>query len=299
MRDAAADEILVAEHEPAVAELIRRYLAKEGLRVRCARTPEQTEAALTGLAGPAAVILDLTMPGLDARAIRKLVRGGQPASRRGRPRHAVAAVAAAAAAAPGVPVICLTAGEGTQAAQGLRPRDIGVGQESCVTRPFGPRALVDRVRAAVRAAREPAAVPHGAGRLRLQPQPRQVTLDGTSISLTGTEFDLLSYLVHNAGTTVPRDRLRQAVWGGSDRTQPRTVDVYVAQLRAKLGPGHGIRTVRGIGYVMDAETTTPVPAGGPAGLPDALGPGGRAGGQKPPATIGCAGHPIRGDNGTA
>ena len=51
MPDAAADEILVAEHEPAVAELIRRYLAKEGLRVRCARTPAETEAALAALAG--------------------------------------------------------------------------------------------------------------------------------------------------------------------------------------------------------------------------------------------------------
>ncbi len=81
MPDAAADEILVAEHEPAVAELIRRYLAKEGLRVRCARTPAETEAALAALAGPAAVILDLTMPGLDARAIRKLIRGGQQGRR--------------------------------------------------------------------------------------------------------------------------------------------------------------------------------------------------------------------------
>ena len=289
MRQVAADEILVAEHEPAVAELIRRYLAKEGLKVRCANTPEQTLAALAapGGTGAAAVILDLTMPGLDARAIRKLVRGaplasgpqpsprgrpltagplaagpltagpltagplaagplaaGPPASRRGRPPQAVTG------AAPGTPVICLTAGEATQAALGLRPRDIGVGEESCVSRPFGPRTLVERVRAAIRATRAPAAVPPGTGRLRLAPDRRQATMDGTAIALTGTEFDLLSCLLRSAGRTVPRDRLRQEVWGTGGRNG-RAVDVYIAQLRAKLGPGHGIRTVRGIGYVMD------------------------------------------------
>jgi DNA-binding response OmpR family regulator len=241
----AVGEILVAEHEPAVAELIRRYLAKEGLRVRCARTPEDTEAALAGLTGVAAVVLDLTMPGLDARAIRKLIRGGQPASRRGRPQPALAG------AAPGAPVICLTAGGAAHAVQGLRPRDIGVGQDSCVTRPFGPRTLVSRVRAAARTVREPADAAHAAGGLRLDPGRRRATLNGTEVTLTGTEFDVLSCLVRSAGRTVPRHRLRQAVWGESGGSRGRTVDVYVAQLRAKLGPGHGIRTVRGIGYVMD------------------------------------------------
>ena len=305
MRQVTADEILVAEHEPAVAELIRRYLAKEGLRVRCARTPQETEAALAGLAdppgpagppGPAAVILDLTMPGLDARAIRKLIRSG-PHPRRGRPQPAVAR------ADPGAPVICLTGGEATQAAQGLRPRDLGIGPDSCVPRPFGPRALVTRVRAAVQAAREPAPVPHRAGRLRLEPDQRQVTLDGTGtgtgtgtgIALTGTEFDVLSCLVRSAGRAVPRDRLLQAVWGDSDSSRGRTVDVYIAQLRAKLGPGHGIRTVRGIGYALDPGLPAPDPrrAAGP------LQPGGQAGVRDAPATIGDAGHPIRGDSGTA
>ena len=308
MRHVTADEILVAEHEPAVAELIRRYLAKEGLRVRCARTPGETEAALAGLAGAgtgtgtgagtgtgtgtAAVILDLTMPGLDARAIRKLIRGGQQA-RRSRPQPPVAG------ADPGVPVICLTGGEATAAAQGLRPRDIGVAQESCVARPFGPRALLARVRAAVQATREPAPVPHQAGRLALDPDQRQVTLDGTGIALTGTEFDLLSCLARSAGRAVPRDRLLQAVWGDSGGSRGRTVDVYVAQLRAKLGPGHGIRTVRGIGYILDPGTAGPDPADATGGPGPALHPGGQAGRRKAPATIGGAGHPIRGDNGTA
>ncbi len=154
-----------------------------------------------------------------------------------------------------------------------------------MARPFGPRALVARVRAAVRAAREPAAVPHAAGRLRLEPQRHRATLDGTEIALTGTEFDVLSCLVRSAGRTVPRDRLRQAVWGENGGPNGRTVNVYIAQLRAKLGPGHGIRTVRGIGYVMDPEPPPPDPADPRAATRPALRPGGRTGPLRAPATI--------------
>ena len=270
-----------------MAELIRRYLAKEGLRVHCTRTADQTQAALAGLTSAAAMVLDLTMPGLDARAIRKLVRGGAPSSRRGRPQPAVIGAGA------GVPLICLTAGVGAHAAQGLRPQDIGVGQEACVTRPFGPRTLVTRVRAAARPGPPPA--PHAAGRLWLRPAQRRVTLDGTEIALTGTEFDVLSCLARQAGRTVTRHRLRQAVWGRGGGPGDRTVDVYIAQLRAKLGPGHGIRTVRGIGYVLDPQTATT----GPDGSPDGLQPGGRASRQSAPATIVGAGHPTGGNSETA
>ncbi len=292
----AADEILVAEHDPAVAELIRRYLAKEGLRVRCARTPQETAVALAGCRA-AAVVLDLTMPGLDAREIRRLIRGRpagsgrQPAARRGRPHRAVPGAGPGAVA----PVICLTAGEGAQAAQGLRPRDIGIGQDACVARPFGPRTLVSKVRAVAPTARVPAATAHTSGRLRVEPAQRRATLDGAEIALTGTEFDVLTCLLRSAGRTVPRDRLHSAVWGSDGVAGGRIVDVYIAQLRAKLGPGNGIRTVRGIGYVVDPRDMAP----GPRGAPPSLQPGGHSGGQKAPDTIVVAGHPIRGDNGTA
>jgi DNA-binding response OmpR family regulator len=83
-------------------------------------------------------------------------------------------------------------------------------------------------------------------------------LDGTEIALTGTEFDVLSCLASSAGRTVPRDRLRRAVWGDGG-PNARAVDVYIAQLRAKLGPASGIRTVRGIGYVIDTGVPPPAP----------------------------------------
>jgi two-component system, OmpR family, response regulator len=282
-----AREILVAEHDPAVAELIRRYLSREGLAVRCARTAEETAAELAA-GGSAVVVLDLTLPGLDARQIRRLLRRGRAAGR----------VAGSARGPAAVPVICLTAGEGSHAAKGLRPQDIGVGQDACLARPFGPRTLAGKVRAAARGApRSPAS--YTAGRLRVEPARRRVTLDGVPVALTGTEFSVLVCLLRAAGRALPRAALCAAVWGEDGPVTDRAVDVYIAQLRAKLGPGHGIRTVRGIGYVLDSGPTAAGAPGAPPTAPGAPDPGPRPGAPEPPATIGGAGHPTRGDSRTA
>ena len=287
---ATSNEVLVAEHDQAVAELIRRYLAKEGLSVRSARTPEQTVAELAACRA-AVVVLDLTMPGLDAREIRRLIRprpkqpgpGRQPAAWRSRTYPAVRAPGA------GVPVICLTAGDGTHSAQGLRPQDIGVDRDTCLARPFGPRTLTAKVRAAAVSTRpEPVAARQTAGRLSLDPARRRVTLDGAELDLTGLEFDVLGHLMRHTGQALSRAALRAAVWRDAGVPGDRIVDVYIAQLRAKLGPDHGIRTVRGIGYVLDLTAHD-----------GTVNPGGQSSAQKPPATIGDAGHPTRGDCGTA
>jgi DNA-binding response OmpR family regulator len=304
-----SDEILVAEHDQAVAELIRRYLAREGLKVRAAGTAVGTAAELAECRA-AVVVLDLTMPGLDAREIRRMIStrpappgrtstarparppaarppaGRPPATRRGHPHPTVSGPAA------DIPVICLIAGEGAQSGQGLRPRDIGVDPDSCLARPFGPRTLVTLVRAAARSAQpRHDEASHTAGRLTVHRASRRATVDGAEISLTGTEFDVLACLMRSAGRTVRRAALRAEVWGEDGSGEPpgdRIVDVYVAQLRAKIGPIHGIRTVRGIGYVLDVTAHD-----------GTLNPGGQSSAQKPPATIRDAGHPTRGDSGRA
>jgi DNA-binding response OmpR family regulator len=118
MTAAAADlgrSVLLAEHEPEVAEMSARYLRRDGLRVRLVTTPEQALAELTG--GPAAAVLDLTMPGLDPRRIRRALR---------------------------TPVIFLVAGP-----RGPRPRGLargGTGPRRWLVRPFGPRQLTAMVR---------------------------------------------------------------------------------------------------------------------------------------------------------
>ncbi len=135
--DARAPSVLLAEHEPEVAEMSARYLRRGGLRVRLVTTPELALAELT--AGPDAVaVLDLTMPGLDPRHVRRALR---------------------------TPVIFLLAGPRPR---GLAQGTPGSGPRRWLTRPFGPRQLVAMVRdvlaqAAPRAGCEGPAAGRGSG----------------------------------------------------------------------------------------------------------------------------------------
>jgi DNA-binding response OmpR family regulator len=193
--------VLLAEHEPEVAEMSARYLRRDGLRVRLVTTPERALAELTG--GPdAAAVLDLTMPGLDPRRIRRALR---------------------------TPVIFLVAGP-----RGPRPRGLARGGSSgrrrWLARPFGPRQLVAMVRDVLA---EPASRPAGD--------------TGESAELTATEFAVLAALLDRPGRVLSRRQLLTAA--GRAGAGDRAADVYIAQLRAKLGSGV-IRTVRGAGYAI-------------------------------------------------
>ncbi len=232
--------VLLAEHEPEVAEMSARYLRRDGLRVRLVTTPEQALAELTG--GPdAAAVLDLTMPGLDSRRIRRALR---------------------------TPVIFLVAGP-----QGPRPRGLArsggtTGPRRWLARPFGPRELVTMVRdvlAAPAPSPLPGAAPAGAGpwggpagagraacglwlddrTLRV----RTAVAGGQLVKLTATEFAVLAALLDHPGRVLSRRQLLAAA--GHPAAADRAADVYISQLRAKIGPAAVIRTARGAGYVID------------------------------------------------
>lgn len=276
--------VLLAEHEPEVAELARRYLDREGLRVRVTTRADETTAALAERSAAVAV-LDLTMPGLDARRLRRLLaepRSRDPGSSR----------AAGGGRNPGgarMPAVFLLG-------SGMRPRDLRVAADRCLPRPFSPRMLVAHVRAAVpqaAPAARPEPAPRRVGSLTLDAAGHRVRFAGRDIALTPTEFALLAVLADNPGRVLTRDQLlaalrelglpgasprrpraaAQAAWPPPDvpahasapvssRAGGRAVDVYVAQLRAKLpGPGT-IRTVRGVGYVLGER---------PLDVPDSLG----------------------------
>jgi two-component system, OmpR family, response regulator len=233
--------VLLAEHEPEVAEMSARYLRRDGLLVRLVTVPEQALAELTGSPDAAAfdlTVLDLTMPGLDPRRIRRALR---------------------------TPVIFLAAGP-----QGPRPRGLArgaAGARRWLTRPFGPRQLVATVRDVLaevpRAAAgtgEPAE--RVAGTLRLigagpGGRGRCVLADGHPVKLTGCEFAILAALLEQPGRVLSRRQLLAAA--GRPAAGDRAADVHVAQLRAKLGAAAGgdsgpgaIRTVRGAGYIVDS-----------------------------------------------
>ncbi|POM23951.1 Transcriptional regulatory protein YycF [Actinomadura rubteroloni] len=208
--------VLVAEHDPAVAELERRYLAREGFEVEIERDPERA-AGRTARARPAAVVLDLSVSPAPAALLRRV-----------------------ADAADAAPVLAVTGPSDG-------PGDLGVHR---LTRPFGPRTLVAAVLAALR--RDDGTAPLRAGALVLDPAARTAGIGERPVALTATEFDLLRFLAGSPGRVFTREQLLAGAWGPASSSGSRTVDVHIAQLRAKLGDGGSIRTVRGVGYVLDA-----------------------------------------------
>lgn len=213
--------VLVVEHDPAVAELQRRYLARAGYEVEIEADPAKAPAAAQRTT-PGAVVLDLSTSALPADLYRRVADAARPA-----------------------PVIAVTGTVDPAIARALG--------EHRVDRPFGPRVLVAAVAEALRDGGPPETpgLLH-AGEVALDPGGRSASVGDRGVALTATEFDLLEFLMGNPGRVFTREQLLDAAWGPGAGAGSRTVDVHIAQLRAKLGKGSPIRTVRGVGYVLDA-----------------------------------------------
>jgi two-component system OmpR family response regulator len=220
--------VLVVEDERPIADIVRLYLSRDGFGVHVEHDGTAGLAAARKMR-PVACILDIALPGLAGTEIcRRLREDGD-----------------------WTPVIFLTARDD----EVDRILGLELGGDDYVTKPFSPRELVTRVKALLRRAAGP---PDG-GRVRvlgpvsLDPARRLATVDGTPLVLTPTEFDLLGHLLARPGRVFTREELLAGVWGYASHAGTRTVDVHVAQVRAKLGDAaHLIRTVRGVGYTADA-----------------------------------------------
>jgi two-component system OmpR family response regulator len=219
--------VLVVEDERPIAELVRLYLSRDGFGVQVEHDGTAGLAAARRLR-PVACILDIALPGMDGTEIcRRLREEGD-----------------------WTPVVFLTARDD----EIDRVLGLELGGDDYVTKPFSPRELVARIRAVLRRTAGP---PQG-GRVRtvgpvtLDPQRRLATVGGAPVSLTSTEFDLLGHLLGRPGRVFSREELLASVWGYASPAGTRTVDVHVAQVRAKLGAAAAvIRTVRGVGYTAD------------------------------------------------
>ncbi|MEU4590799.1 response regulator transcription factor [Micromonospora aurantiaca (nom. illeg.)] len=217
--------VLVVEDEPAIADLVRLYLTRDGFGVHLERDGEAGLAAARRLR-PVACVLDIALPGLAGTEICRRLR----------------------AAGDWTPVIFLTARDD----EVDRVVGLELGADDYVTKPFSPRELLARLRAVLRrTAGVPAEQPRTLGAVTLDPARRTVTAGGAPVQLTSTEFDLLAHLMARPGRVFTREELLAGVWGYAAHAGTRTVDVHVAQVRAKLGPDSVIRTHRGVGYAAD------------------------------------------------
>ena len=215
--------VLVVEDEPAIAELQRLYLTREGFGVHIARDGAEGLAAARRLK-PVAIVLDVGLPTMDGTEVCRALREG----------------------GDWVPVLFVTARDD----EVDRILGLELGADDYLTKPFSPRELVSRVRAVLRRTQGHVAQPPLVlGPVRVDLETREVTVDGEQVQLTVTEFDLLAALLRKPGRVLSRDQLLSQVWGYEAAAGTRTVDVHVGQVRQKLGAaGDLIRTVRGVGY---------------------------------------------------
>jgi len=221
-------KILVIDDEPGILKLISAYLKPEGYEVLTASDGESGLKAARAFK-PDLILLDVMLPGLDG--IELLARLRRESD---------------------VYVILLTARtEETDKVVGLT-----VGADDYVTKPFSPRELVARIKAALRRIK---ASPGPGGeilsfqRVRIDTGARTVSVDERPVELTAIEFDLLRAIAENRGRVLTREQLLEKVWGGNYYGEMRVVDVHLGHVRQKLGVEGLIATVRGIGYRFEDQ----------------------------------------------
>jgi two-component system alkaline phosphatase synthesis response regulator PhoP len=222
-------KILVVDDEPRIRDLVEAYLRQEGYEIYTASDGPSGLAAVRAYK-PDLIILDVMLPGMDGIEVLTQLRRESD-----------------------VYVILLTAkSEETDKLVGLT-----VGADDYVTKPFSPRELVARVKAALRRIRDgmgTAGAPVLAFRhVRLDTGSRKVWVDDEPVDLTTTEFDLLKALAEHRGRVLSREQLLELVWGYDFYGEERVVDVHIGHIRQKLGKGGFIATVRGVGYRFEDE----------------------------------------------
>ncbi len=220
------ERILIVEDDERVHKALRRLFEPEGYSI---------EAVYDGASGlraalastPSAVVLDLRLPAMSGRDVCREIKQ----------------------AAPNVPVIIVSAASDTIDKVSL----LEIGADDYVTKPFSPRELLARVRAAIRrSSRASATEIYKFGEVVVDFTKMQLSRNGVPVSLTAQEFKVLRFLAQNPERVIPRDELLNAAWGYQSYPTTRTVDNHLLRLRQKLerdpaNPAH-FRTVHGVGY---------------------------------------------------
>jgi DNA-binding response OmpR family regulator len=221
--------VLVVEDDAAINDAVALRLRASGFEVEQVWDGPAAVAACAATP-PDAVVLDVMLPGYDGHEVCRRIQAARP-----------------------VPVLMLTARDDeSDVLAGL-----AAGADDYLTKPFGMRELVARVEALLR--RVDRATVLRAGRrgavltvadLVVDTGARRVTVAGSPVALTPTEFDLLACLAATPGQVCTRERLLADVWDWPGASGTRTVDSHVKSLRAKIGAAR-VRTVHGVGYALE------------------------------------------------
>ena len=223
--------VFVLEDDTDISRLVQYQLERAGFAVK-------PYAAIGSIvqdaerARPALFLLDVMVPGGDGMDLCRRLRLNPVLS--------------------SVPIIFLTA----RAAENDRVQGLELGADDYITKPFGTRELIARVRAVLRRFERPE-TPNGLSTLTVEDliidgSAMQLSVKGELIPTTATEFRLLDYLARHPGRVFSRDQLLDAVWGDARFVTPRSVDVYVRRIREKIEADpetpRYLKTMRGAGY---------------------------------------------------
>ncbi len=231
MQNFEAPKILIVEDEAMVADVVGRYLRRDGFEVRLAADGQSALDAAREWS-PDLVLLDLMLPKMDGLEVCRRLRADST-----------------------VPIIVVTAkGDETDRIVGLE-----LGADDYVTKPFSPRELVARVRAVLRRTRQPEVTSVGeavrVGPIAIDPAGRQAMVRGEPVELTAKEFDLLWFFVRNTGQVFTRAQLLDQVWDYEYFGDESTVTVHIHRLRSKIEPDpvrpQFLKTVWGVGYKLE------------------------------------------------
>ena len=222
-------KLLVVEDEPRMLELLRRGLTEEGHNVTCASDGAEGWE-LAHAYDFDAVVLDIMLPKMNGFELAKKLRQERIAT----------------------PVLMLTAKDSVPDVV----RGLDAGADDYLTKPFSFNELLARLRAVQRRSTSRPQNRLQVSDLILDPESREVSRGGVSITLTRTEYSLLERLMYRAGKVVPRHTLIESVWGFDREIEENTLDAFVRLLRQKVdreGSPKLILTVRGVGYMIREE----------------------------------------------
>ena len=217
-------KIAIIEDDATIARLVELELMHVGYDVVKYGDGETALADIES-ADPDVVLLDVMLPGADGIEVARTLR------ERGMK----------------MPILMLTARAETQ--------DVVVGfdagADDYLRKPFEVPELISRVRALLkRTEHERPGAQYKAANVEIDPASRSVLVDGKPVNFTAKEYDLLAFLVTNAGRVISRDEILEEVWSGQHETDSNVIEVFVCHLRTKIGDKDNqiIRTIRGVGY---------------------------------------------------